>query len=1114
MATLSPFTQPVPVHPHPPVELSPQLTGASEPTIYSLHYTYPSPLSPLYKADDDADGSERLDADSFTLYAPTSQHHLVPLSPTSASSLSPIHSLSCGSSVSSLSSPSPPPCSTCPSCCGQVQRLSLLVPALRKKAVHTASLVSLYQATRAHLTAVEQQLVESKKERDEARRLVEAGESRGRQLREEAERREVRLRAQESHITQLKASHAKLSSEKVERDTREQSAKEAQRELDALQRRGDKLRDSIAQLQLKREEEERKLKAVRAQKEQDEVEWLVDAPSEATPIIIDLPSAALPTPSLHHPAAPDPQPAAVGGANAEIAESASGAEVVDISTTLRLVGEAMKKLRADLRAKSTVIRQLRAEKKQWRKTHGDADANRAKGEEMDVREKVVMKRRKLSRGQVMEAGATVDDIESFAAEVMRAMEAKEPQERMEDDHKGAVEQCNEEKQEEVAPSSSRDVIRVVRADLVMATAVTGCASSASDTTAVLAQPVKRKRGRPRIHPIKLKTAGGPQRRGRPRKNLPKPPSQPSEPAATLLPTPLPSPTLPQHILPDASPPTAGPTPAVDESSAFDAAPRPGQSLPHRPLQTPLEQLTTLLHVACSALAPLPSTQCSTPAATDAGQVLDVVSRCGPLLRPCPCSCSAAPRSSPTQPPATTSAAPLALPLASLAFLAFPHPRTVSTVDEKCSCCSSPAAPLLTTNSPHSHSEELVHWDDAIDVIISLLTAPQSKRELHHAVCDLLIGLDQQLTSRWKAQSTTASQSESCGCSSSLLIHFCRRACTALLSSPCPSSSSPHFSLLLTVLRLAGRCEQMTSIVRALLVHSVTSSQPSLPLLERAATLCPAAFAVSPSPTSPTHHVKALRLITASCLLSLSPASTQLSTSSTTASPSFPSLTSLVFTELLSMSSASQHFVISRFVSELLLHSTVPAFHSQAHLLAAASSITAAFHILFLFLSFPIVYSIVRQHVLPTISRCKAPLHTAILLLILPSAFHSALTFLSSSPTPDKADLASTRHAVTTLLQWTTAVVGSDGDALVRAAACDVLLRVMGGIAQVQGLLLKKAEKDEVWRVQRLWLRSVTVREAEQMEAEGDDTLNGWLLLHSVRREVRPMREEGRSAGEA
>ena len=110
MASPLPFTQLVTVLPT--LDLSPQLTGNAESTNYSLHYTHPAPPSLLltsYKADDGVDGSDSLDADSFTLYAP-SAHHLVPLSPTSASSLSPPHSLSSASSVSSLSSPSPPPC--------------------------------------------------------------------------------------------------------------------------------------------------------------------------------------------------------------------------------------------------------------------------------------------------------------------------------------------------------------------------------------------------------------------------------------------------------------------------------------------------------------------------------------------------------------------------------------------------------------------------------------------------------------------------------------------------------------------------------------------------------------------------------------------------------------------------------------------------------------------------------------------------------------------------------------------------------------------------------------------------------------------------------------------
>ena len=854
-----------------------------------------------------------------------------------------------------------------------MHRLSLLVPALRKKLVHTASLVSLYQSTRAHLTALEQRLQQSEREKDEARRLLETGEGRVRQLREEAERREVRLRAQESHIQQLKATHAKLSAEKEDREGRERSIREVQREHDGLLRRCEQLKQSTAQLQVKREEEERKVRAARAQKEQEEIEWVVDASDESIPIIIDL-QPSLPTPAPQSPPHPTPDPPAVAGT--ADADGSPAKEVVDISATLQLVGEAMKKLKADLRAKNAVIRQLRTERKQYRQLHAEVEAGKTKGEDKEgqERDKGRIKRRRLSKGQVM-VETTAEELEHFAADVLRAMEGgKAAEVKNEEEQQSGVDACKEEKKEEEVSSSRDDVIAVVTADLVVATPVTSANVPVSDAPAVLAQPVKRKRGRPRIHPLKEKKVAGVKRERKPRKTSSKLPSQSAQ-LSSATPPPSASPSVPTpHAASIPSPPATSSAPAQNQSSAEGEAQRPRRSFPHRPLPPLLQHFTTLLHAFCSTLGSSPSAQSSPPSAADAEKARELTTRMTLLL--CPCPCSSTPPSSLLRPAATTAPLALLAPRASLASLAFPHPLTASAANVQCSWCSSSSPTPLPSTSPRSCCyDDLLHWNDVIDVVTSLLVQPQSTSSLTHSVCELLIALDDQLTSKWKEQLSAANPLESSSSSSSLSVQFCSQSCVALLSSPSPSSSSPSFPLLVTVLQLASRCGQL-SIVRALLVHSMTSSQPSLPWLERVASLCPTAFAVSSAPLSPTHHIKALRLITASCLLTLTPACTQPSSSSLPP-PAYPTLTSLLSTELSSLSSASQHFVLSRFVSELLLHSTVATFQSHGHFIAAASSITAAFHLLFLFLSFPIAYSIVRQHILPSMPRCKTPLHTAI-----------------------------------------------------------------------------------------------------------------------------------------
>ena len=256
MATLSP--QPRLLDIATTLGLSPQLTAITDPSSYSLHFSHLSPSSfpsfPAYKTESTATADD--DENGFSLYQP-SPHHLQPLSPASSSSLSPPHSLSSSASVASTlssSSSTPPPCTTCSTCCAQARRLSLLVPTLKQKVIHTASLVSLYQSTKSQLAQLERRLQETESARAEVQRRHSDCEARERRWTEETEMREVRLRAQDSHITQLKASYSKMIAEKEERGVRERSMRELQRELDTLTRKVDRLREVHERMEAQPEE--------------------------------------------------------------------------------------------------------------------------------------------------------------------------------------------------------------------------------------------------------------------------------------------------------------------------------------------------------------------------------------------------------------------------------------------------------------------------------------------------------------------------------------------------------------------------------------------------------------------------------------------------------------------------------------------------------------------------------------------------------------------------------------------------------------------------------------------------------------------------------------------
>ena len=109
---------------------------------------------------------------------------------------------------------------------------------------------------------------------------------------------------------------------------------------------------------------------------------------------------------------------------------------------------------------------------------------------------------------------------------------------------------------------------------------------------------------------------------------------------------------------------------------------------------------------------------------------------------------------------------------------------------------------------------------------------------------------------------------------------------------------------------------------------------------------------------------------------------------------------------------------------------------------------------------------------------------------------AALRQLSSSSIAalTKQDGASLHQAVAAVLRWMGDVVRSGGDALVRAAAAEVLLR---GMKAMELLHVTTKDKVSAMAVVRGWMSDLTEEELRVMRHQSSDSPDGWLLLVNV-----------------
>ena len=341
--------------------------------------------------------------------------------------------------------------------------------------------------------------------------------------------------------------------------------------------------------------------------------------------------SALCSPSLLSPSIPASYPLSppVDTTPSHNAVSIKAADDFDVSRTMALASAAMEALKAQLQKKSALVQQLCAEKREWvrQRKQLNLPAQKSPGDKSTA----AVKRRKGSQGQVMEEAAG-EEMDDFAAEVEQALQSKAERSGISDveERRDDEEVASKEKTDRTAGRESREVIRVVRPEVVLATVVSAASGE------VPAEAVKRKRGRPRIHPIKVKAEGA--KRGRPRK------AQPSEPLVTLAPpTPqaasIDSPTtLP--FVPVVPEERADAPPASSPALKADVSPRevrPWQSPPLPPPPIQLQQLRVLVHAFASAasteaIAPSPPASAQPTTAQE-----ELVGRMRDLLCPCPCS---------------------------------------------------------------------------------------------------------------------------------------------------------------------------------------------------------------------------------------------------------------------------------------------------------------------------------------------------------------------------------------------------------------------------------------------------------------------------------------------
>ena len=827
MSLLSPRFQAAAACPLPSLSISPTLLpySAAQAAAFSEHSPRSTPSSPIkhepmFKTEDGVDDSV---LDFPFPFCPSSPHadDALPAAqsaPSPSTSLSPPYSLaSVSSSSSSVSSRSSSPCLAACSCCSLARRLSALVPALKKKTRHTASLVSLYQSTLASLQSTQQQLAKAQQQEHA--------------VRDEAECLRVAVAGKDSHIAQLRATVSKLQVDKDERELRDRSVKELQREHDGLVRRCEKLRESLELMQRRKEEREKDEREQQQRKRAaasaaEEIDWQEEeqSPQQQQPIIIELPQHEQPQLA-----------AASGSASSPLSGAVSGGEF-DIGRTMALAEAAMNALREELKKRNAVVKKLMQERKEWRRrkaaeeaTPGSVSASpSAPG--LAVQEK---DRKRMRKGSAGEVSMKQEELDDFAADVLQALTAGE---KREGEEEGAGQQTVETETESAAQRSA-----VVMADVQLAVEAEQ-------------QPEKRKRGRPRIHPLKEKKAAT--SRDRAKQSA----VQPSDAAPTQS---QPSPA--SSVKPELA--------AVTEQQSAAHHPR----LP-RASSVATQQLEALLHSFTAELASSASivTAASSPAAEKRRQAMDdVVGRMLALLCSCPCLSQSVP---------SLSSAAASLPV--LLIPAVASTPAVFSIAAQCSRCSSPAAfsPLASCCDGSA-----LRWDEMVSQLLthvfsSELTEGQTPTQSAQPWLELLLTLESQLQQRW---SQTAAHGDAAALPPSPLLSLaCHLATYRLLSSSAASTSAPQAATAL--LLLAAQRGGDSTPARVLLHHRCFLSLPSLPFAELVASISPQLLTPSPpSQQSSSLHIKTVRLVLASMLASLPNAA-----DAAAALPPFPRLPTL------------------------------------------------------------------------------------------------------------------------------------------------------------------------------------------------------------------------------
>ena len=1054
----SPLSRPAPM-----VGLSPNITPYSlstQPYFPSSPHSFAVPSPVLNKDSDDhveAGDVFYSDSASFSLYHSAEQDEGAALSPISAASLSPPSFASSPSSVASVSSASPPPCSNC-ACCSTARRLTSLVAGLKQKTAHTQSLVAVYQQTQQRLQYSEQQFEQLTSRYTALVSTHQQCESRDKLRREDDDRRQVRLQAQDSHIVQLKAALRKLQHEKDERTEKEKSIKALQREKETLTKQTNAMRAQVAAMHatptthttpttLSTHTSQQPTQASdNDSAAADSVEWLPDTTLAPPLVVTELP------PALSATATP---PA--------VAEAASKGEsaMFDVSRTMALAEAAITALKGEVRRRNDIIRQMRVEQREYRKALKEAGitlnpirSSATSATRKRRRRDSKPDREKEASGEEMKP----EELDAFAADVMNAMTAA-------DGDRGAAERITREGMGgAVLTADGQEVAEEKRE------------GEQKEKLEEAEKPVVvKKRGRPRIHPIKEKTT--PARRGsRQRKVKVEPTSE--------------SGTIPQ--------PSFAAAPALPVASVTSSAIAPPVLTPPSPTAVaPLSR--HFRHKASAVVLQQTSAVLSSLLFAPAADEADLVDRCLALVCECPCLSHTLPALSSLLPPSTP--VPFVIPVL---------PQPFSPVESRHHCLSAgntALAPCCSLN------DDVLHWDELSSIALRLLDSDLNAPVQRWVT--VLQRLDEALLRRHEqrpSNNTTASPS--------LLELVCYHATVLLLSHPPFSSTDLPVSLTSSLLLHIARHTKQPGYVSCVLLSAYCSSQLPLSLLEDVAKSY--SELLTHSPAQRTFHIKTMRLIAAT---NISQLPVQTSTSTSAPAPAslstYPALVSLLSSELSSLSSASRDFVFGRLQSELILHASVTSFSSPQHYQQLSASLHASFHLLFLHLTFPAAQSMVVSAVLPAIPKAKSLLNSLLLLLTLPSLVTCALHHLSAlsqrRPRPRKEEsysralLAAVLYQIMESMKETEGKQAQgrpDGGLLMRGGGCEVVLRTLDELQRRREV--KALKDDEEVRVLRStvdgWLSGLTEAEmAVVCGALDEKQASGWELLKRVKEEVKQAR---------